>query len=290
MKHKRLKDSNMDRRFVAELAGEIKERVCLTNMPIGISFIKDEVDIPDKARRPSLRGMAWPFCLSENIVRVLGWTIALTLADHFCMFGAAGLGHMELPEYLQNGAIGCQHTKTRKLGLQIQEWVEAHFLKPESAKGIMLTPATDPLFVPQAVFIYGNPTQVGKIAKGIAWYRGEPVYGTAGAFGCCIVAASSAITNRTPRVVIPSAGAKILGHCEENEILIALPVEDLPHIVAGMKATDFLLPYPTGKYLMIEPRKVPEGYPINLLSHKTYKDWKEKGARVLSNNMEETKN
>lgn len=265
-----MEHSNRNKDKVAALVSEIKERVSLTKKPIGVSLFKSLEEIPEKARRPSSRGMAWPFCLAENIVRVLGWTIALTMEDHFCIFGAAGLGHIQLPDYLRNGAIGCQHTRDPQLGKKLQNKVQAAFFPPESTLGVLLTPATAPLFYPDAVFIYGNPSQVGKIAKGVAWTRGEPVAGTAGGFGCCLVAASSAIIEKKPAVIVPSAGEKVLGHCEENEVLIALPVEDLADVVDGMKATDFLLPYPSGKYMMFEPQKVPKGYPLDLISHKTY--------------------
>ncbi len=170
-----------------------------------------------------------------------------------------------------------------ELGIHIQEkFQKRYFFDPGSTKGVMVTPATDPMFIPQGLVIYGNPSQIGKIAKGIAWYRGESVYGTAGGFGCCIVAASAAIRHKIPKVVIPAAGEKILGHCEGNEVLIALPVKDLPEIVAGMEATDFILPYPTAKYLMFEPTRVPKGYPIDLLSHKTYKAWREEKEKALN--------
>lgn len=264
----------LDTNLVSQLVKEIKNRVSLTNKPIGISLIRDEIEIPPRAKRPSKRDMTWPMCLAENMVRVMGWTVALTLQDHFCMYSAAGLGHIELPEYLQNGAVGVNHAENTDLGLKMQREIETAFFNPGSTKGVMLTPATDPQFLPQAVFIYGNPTQIGKIAKGIAWYRGEPVFGTAGGFGCCVMAAASAIKEKVPRVIIPAAGAKILGHCEENEVMVAVPVDDLPEIINGMEATNFLLPYPTAKYLMFEPRRLQKGYPIDLLSQKTYSEWK----------------
>lgn len=263
--------TNLDKNKVAELTREIKERACLTYKPIGLSLIKKEDEIPEGARRPSQRGLAWPVCLAENLVRTLGWTIALTMDDHFCIMAAAGLGHIELPDYLQRGGMGSHHTKTEDLGIKLQETLEACFFEPRSTAGIMLTPATDPMFVPQGVVIYGNPSQIGKIAKGIAWYRGEPVPASAGGNGGCIVAAWAAIKDKRPRVVLPCSGEKILGHTEENDVWLSCPVEELPDIIEGMKGTDFLLPYPTAKYLMFEPR-VPKDYPLDV---KTYKAWKE---------------
>jgi uncharacterized protein (DUF169 family) len=271
--------TDLDTGKVAELTEDIKDRVSLASRPIGISLIQREDEIPKKARRPTKRGQTWPLCLGENLVRTMGWTVAMTADDHFCMFAAAGLGHIALPEYLSAGAIGCQHTIGKALGIDFQNSVESIFFEPGSTVGIMLTPATKPMFMPQGILIYGNPTQVGKIAKGVAWYRGEPVHGSAGGFGCCVQGISAAIKEKIPQVIIPSGGEKILGHTEENEVFIACPVGDLPLIVEGMSETDFILPYPTAKYLMFEPQRVPKDYPIDLISRRTYEAWR-KGSDV----------
>ena len=262
---------SLDKDKIAQLAREIKERACLTYKPIGISLIEKEDEIPEGARRPSERGQTWPVCLAENLVRTLGWTIALTVDDNFCVFSSAGLGFIELPDYLKEGRMGSHHTKTEDLGLKIQDDMEKRFFEPGSKAAIILTPATEPMFVPQGVVIYGNPSQIGKISKGIAWYRGEPVPASAGGIGGCIVAAWAAIKDRKPRVVLPCSGEKILGHTEENDVFLACSVEELPDIVEGMKATDSILPYPTAKFMTFEPR-VPRSYPMDL---KTYKAWKE---------------
>lgn len=264
-------ETSLDKDKVAELAKEIKERVCLTYKPIGLSLIEKESEIPEGARRPSERGQAWPVCLAANLVRTRGWTIALTADDNFCVLASAGLGFIELPDYLKRGGIGSRHTKTKDLGIKIQDDLEKHFFEPGSKAGIILTPATEPMFTPQGVVIYGNPSQIGKISKGIAWYRGEAVSASAGGFGGCIVAVSSAIRNRKPRVILPCSGEKILGHTEEIDVFLACPVEELLHIAEGMKATDIVLPYPTAKFMTFEPA-APKGIPMDI---KTYKVWKE---------------
>ncbi|HEX75946.1 MAG TPA: DUF169 domain-containing protein [Dehalococcoidia bacterium] len=255
---------------VAELAKEIKERAHLTYTPVGISLIKSEAEIPEGARRPSERGQRWMECLAENIVRTMGWTIAMTMSDHFCMMAATGLGHIELPEYLAEGKTGAHHTKNPDIGKELQGTLEACFQKPRSTVGVMLTPATEPLFMPQGLVIYGNPSQIGKIAKGIAWYRGAPVPATAGGLAACVIAAWAITIDKKPRVILPCSGAKVFGHVEENDVFLATPVEELPDIVEGMKATDFILPYPTAKFMFFEPR-MPKSYPLD---YKTYEAWK----------------
>ncbi len=259
-------------RTVAEITRQIKDKVSLGRRPIGIARYDDPDEAPAKARIPSAKGEAWPLCLALNLVRTLGWTIALGPEDHFCMFAAAGLGHIEMPDYLGHGAIGCQHTQDDALGRKLQDWIESHFLEPGA--GLMLTPAIQPRFEPQGVLFYGNPSQVGKIAKGVAWYQGEPVRGWAGGFGCFILGIWASLQAREPRVIIPSSGEKILGHTEENEVLLACPADDLPDVLAGMEATDRILPYPSAKFLMFEPKRFPKGYPIDLISQKTFQEWK----------------
>jgi uncharacterized protein (DUF169 family) len=265
--------TNLDKNNVAEITREIKERVSLPYKPIGLSLIRNKEEIPKGARRPSKRNTTWPLCLAENMVRTFGWTIALMLEDHFCIFAAAGVGNIELPKYLKKGIMGFYHTKTTELGVKLQDFVESCFHESESTLGIMLTPATEPLFMPEWLAFYGNPSQIGKLAKAIAWYRGEPVQVLAGGFGDCILSTWTALLNKKPRIIIPSAGEKILGHSEENDVFLSMPVQEMRDLLEGMKATDHILPYPTAKYLMFEAQ-APEGYPIHLISHKTYREWK----------------
>ena len=78
------------------------------------------------------------------------------------------------------------------------------------------------------------------------------------------------LKDKKPRIVLPCSGEKVMGHTEENDIFMAVPVTELPDMVKGMKATDFMLPYPTAKFMFFEPR-VPKDYPIDV---KTYKAWK----------------
>jgi uncharacterized protein (DUF169 family) len=171
--------------------------------------------------------------------------------------------------------MGSHHTKNEELGKKIQTSVEACFLKLGSSIGVVLTPATRPRIMPQGVIFYGNPSQIGKIAKGIAWYKGEVVPASAGGLAGCVMAAHAIFTEKRPRVVLPCSGEKILGHAEEEDIFLATPVEELPDIIEGMKATDFMLPYPTAKYMFFEPR-IPESYPIDM---KSYWVWKKEGKR-----------
>jgi len=262
--------SNLSTTKIAEIVKEIKERACLSYKPIGLSLIEKSGEIPKEARRPSERGQAWPICLAMNLVRTRGWTIALTVDDNFCILASAGLGFIELPEYLARGKVGSVHAKNEKIGIKLQNGLERHFFEPRSKLGIILTPATEPTFTPQGVVIYGNPSQIGKISKAITWYQGKPVPASAGGIGGCIVAAWAIIEDKKPRVIVPSSGEKILGHTEENDIFLVCPSEELPVILEGMKGTDYILPYPTAKFMMFEPI-VPKNYPIAL---KTYKDWK----------------
>lgn len=264
-----MKTTLLNKGAIQELAWELRERVSLSARPIGLSMIQDEAEIPVSAKRPSQKEMEWSVCMAANQVRNMGWTVAFTVKDHFCLFAAAGLGHLELPPYLQDGKMGSHHTRTEKLGIDIQKkFQDKHFFKPKSTTGIMLTPATDPAFVPQGLVIYGNPTQIGKIAKAITWYTGKTVPVSAGGFGGCIVAAAS-VRDANCQIVLPCSGEKIWGHTEENEIFLACPISVLPIIVKGLKKTDVILPYPTSKYMIFNPT-ITKSYPIDMGSYREY--------------------
>ncbi len=49
---------------LADMAREMRDRVCLASRPVGISLIEDPAQIPARAKRPSARGLVWPVCLA----------------------------------------------------------------------------------------------------------------------------------------------------------------------------------------------------------------------------------
>lgn len=265
-------ENSLSLQDIRDLTIQVREAVFLTSRPIGIKIVADEAEIPCNAKRPGRRNMRWPVCLAANMVRNMGWTVGLTVDDHFCAFAAAGLGHMALPDYLRNGEMGKHHTKDVELGRRFQDSFEKQcFLPANSTKGVLLTPMTEPGFAPQGMMVYGSPSQIGKIAKAVTWFRGEAVPVSAGGFGGCIKAAAT-IRAGECAIVLPCSGEKILGHTEENDIFLACSLDYLPGIVQGLKGTDKVMPYPTAKYMMFEP-KATQKYPIDMKSYlETEKD------------------
>jgi len=68
---------------------KLYNKLHLPTWPVGITYIKKEVDIPEQAVRPSSMGQKWSLCQAVTYARRHGWHVAMTADDNFCVSASA---------------------------------------------------------------------------------------------------------------------------------------------------------------------------------------------------------
>jgi len=103
---------------------------------------------------------------------------------------------------------------------------------------------------PTLVLQFCNPTQIVKLVRGYVWKTGRPVeMSCSGRVGLCSEAIARAFTEQRPAVSIPT-GDRPLGLVRTDEMTFAIPFEEMPLLIEGLKAqTDSLfMKYPPVPY------------------------------------------
>lgn len=245
----------------------LKNSLAIRTHPIGIRFVRDYGEIPEKARRP-LRdfNQRWAICQAINVSRYYGLTIGYSFEDAYCMLGAAVFNLLERPEYVMEAGLEYPfHSKTPEAGRKLFKYALGRSLKTD-LKAIVITSLLKPLVDPQLIIIYGSPIQVGKILKAVT-YHGETVKSEfLGVAGCSAI--PLAYNEGRVTFTIPCSGERILGGTENDEMWVVFPASMLGEIIEGLKGIDYIYPYPT-KLLTYEPI-VPKKY---RMTYRDYQEW-----------------
>jgi uncharacterized protein (DUF169 family) len=246
--------------FVAK-GTELKNQLALQR-PVGLRFCKSMDEVPAKAKRP-MRDFKvhMALCQGVNLARTYGYTIAMDLDDMYCMMGASLFGLTDFdfsfyPHHVRDQAAADNLDAILK---------ERNALLPGGTyKAIVVSPIDRLLVEPDVIICYGSPTQTGRIAKAFTWF-GEAVTATYfGGTGCSAIIVS--FVQKKPILCIPAGGEKVLAGTQENEMDIVFPADRLDDVLAGLKGTQRMLPYPTVISTALNEPVVPADYPI------TYKE------------------
>jgi uncharacterized protein (DUF169 family) len=245
----------------AARGAELKNALALQRL-VGLKFCRSLDEIPPKARRPLRDFKAhMAICQAINQARTTGFTMALDLADNFCLAGATVYGltsfaYSFYPHHVRDQAAACP------LDAIFHE--RDHLLPKDTYQAIVVSPFDRLQVEPDMVIAYGPPGQVGRIAKCFTWH-GEPVSALYfGGLGCSAIVL--AFVEQKPLLCVPAGGEKLFAGTNDYEMSIVFPANRLDDVLAGFKGTQRILPYPTMCSTLLNEPTVPDDY------HITYKE------------------
>lgn len=236
---------------------ELKNALSLQRL-VGVKFCTHLDEVPPKARRP-MRDMKFhmPICQAIYQVRTVGYTIALDLADNFCLPGASvfGLTKFEYTFYPH-------HVKDQDAACKLDAiFKERDALIPAGAYQAIVFSSFDRLQVePDVIVAYGQPGQIGRIGKAFTWHGDSVSALYFGGLGCSSIVQS--FVEQKPVITIPAGGEKVLAGTNDYEIAIAFPAARLDDVLEGFTGTQRMLPYPTICSTLMHEPSVPESYRI----------------------------
>ena len=105
------------------------------------------------------------------------------------------------------------------------------------------------------VAIYVNPAQLMRLIHGATFHRGTPLQSTfSGRAASCTEGVIRAHLDQEPTVVVPGNGDRVWAGCQDHEMMLAVPAEQLAGIVEGLQQTHRTgIRYPIPRYLRYEP-------------------------------------
>lgn len=238
----------------------------LDTHPLAVKFVSSDGVFPDRARKIGDLGIKIALCQATSIARRFGWIIAVSPADINCASGLLGFGWGELAsglnreEELANFMVTAGYIKDSE---RAKKTIEAlPLLKDEYASrysGLVISPlkcnATESV---DTVLMYGNAAQLSRMIQSYVYIMGGTVKSESNVGLSCVAEMIQPMVEQTARYVIPGRGERSLGMAGNDEVVFALPGEQLDDFLTGLRETHKAgSRYPIIQYLFFEPVYTP---------------------------------
>ncbi len=225
---------------VANLAEEGKffmETLRLKTFPVGVKFIRDPEEIPEKARRPSLfLKKRITICQGVTMARNYGWPVALMADDIICVPALLAFGMTPAPNAEDElSTLFCEVGFKNDKELSMEELKGMSLLEKNEFKGILVFPLSKAKVEPDVIVIYGNPAQVSRLVQGATYGSSSRVSGSFGGKVECTEYLVSPFRTGEPRVVIPGLGDRIFSMTMDDEMVFSFPLSFLDNLVEGLR-------------------------------------------------------
>jgi uncharacterized protein (DUF169 family) len=239
-----------------ELGKKLKQLIQPATFPVAVKLLADASSIPDTARRP-LRdlGVRLAPCQGSAMARRYGWTVGFGPEDVACAIAAHTYGWERLTDV--SGAVDfftrMQYARDEKAARGVIEG----FRKLEMGKSlaVVYSPLEKTKIEPDVVLIYVNPAQLMRLVHGATHSAGTPLMSSfSGRAGSCTEGVIAAYQDKEPKIVVPGNGDRVWATCQDHEMLMAIPSQQVDRIVNGLEETHKRgIRYPIPTYMRYEP-------------------------------------
>lgn len=239
-----------------KLGEKLRSLINPSTFPVAVKFLKEEAQIPDKAKRPlrDLKVKMAP-CQGSAMARRYGWTVAFTREDVGCGIAAHTYGWDRVTD--ERGAIHffthMNYAADEKAAVEVM----SGFLRLEMGKGLVVvySPLERTKIEPDVILIYVNPAQLMRLIHGATYHSGKPIEGNfSGRASSCTEGVLGAFLHNAPKVVVPGNGDRVWATCQDHEMIMAIPASLLPKVVDGLEKTHQKgIRYPIPTYMRYRP-------------------------------------
>ncbi|RLB28721.1 MAG: hypothetical protein DRH11_16920 [Deltaproteobacteria bacterium] len=238
------------------LGRKLRELVKPSTMPVAVKFLKEENQIPEKARRPlrDLKVKMAP-CQGSAMARLYGWTVAFTREDVGCAIASHTYGWERTTD--QRGAIDfltrMNYASDEKAAVELLAGFRLLELGDDLI--VVYSPLERTKVEPDVVLIYVNPAQMMRLIHGATHHTGKPLTGSfSGRAASCTEGVIGSYLDNDAKVVVPGNGDRVWAACQDHEIVMAVHAERLAELVEGLEKTHKMgVRYPIPTYLRYQP-------------------------------------
>jgi len=230
--------------------------------PLAVQFVRNEEEFPDQARRVGAFGIKMAICQAVSLARKNGLNLAVTPRDINCASGLIGFGWGKLKpgvnreEEILRMMVSAGYMKDRA---RAQKTLEAiPYLKNEYTSnyaGVLISPLEYELVEnPDVFLIYGNAAQVTRMVQSYVYIKGGVVRSEAQVGLSCGSEMIRPMMEKSAFYIIPGRGERSIGMAGNDEMVFALPGEQLDDFLTGLREThEAGIKYPISQYLLFEP-------------------------------------
>lgn len=234
--------------------------------PLAIKFVSSEEEFPSEANRIGAFGIKIATCQATSIARKFGWTMAVTPMDINCASGLMGFGWGKLKpglnreEEIADFLVSAGYIKDReraKKTIDSMPYLKEEYESPYA--GLIISPLKRGLVEnPDVVLIYGNAAQVARMVQSYVYIKGGAVRSESQVGLSCGSEMIRPMMEKTASYIVPGRGERSIGMAGNDEMVFALPGEQLDDFLTGLAETHRAgSKYPIIQYLFFEPAYTP---------------------------------
>ncbi|HEU4962276.1 MAG TPA: DUF169 domain-containing protein [Bacilli bacterium] len=227
----------MNREQLKQYALELDQHLRSDTFPLGIKVVKNEADLPAKAKRP-LRDMNLhvTICQGISMARRYGWTVAMGGEDLSCPIAQTAFGFEPVLDYYEEGTLACgMYTDSPDTG-KLTELDVPKFTREESGY-VVVGPLGRIDFEPDTVLVYGNSAQVMRLTAAALYKRGGSIPSTFSARADCADIVIKTFQTGEPQVILPCYGDRLFGQTQDNEMAFTIPYARMAELSEGLAGT-----------------------------------------------------
>lgn len=221
-----------------QLSGELEDILRLKTKIVGYKRLENAEELARIEYVVRIKHL-FSFDQLPSMARIAGLTVGVTKEDPM------------LPRCMR--IHGLKAATEKSMNSEAKDLATTFFATPEEALrqqqdyprippggAIVVGPLADEKFEPDVVLVYGNPAQIMMLMCGLQKEKYERfVFQFIGEGACADSLAQCYITGK-PALAIPCYGERAFGQVADDEIVIALPPNEVERAIAGLKKLDQL--------------------------------------------------
>lgn len=208
-----------------QMAEQVSGTLRLKTLPVGVKFLKDSSEAPEKARSPAVvLGKKITVCQGITLARVYGWTVSLTKDDLICLPALLAFGFTSTPD--PAGALARLFDSIdfgKDAAAAMREVESIDRFETGEFRAMVMAPLGKGLFDPDTVLLYGNPAQMMRIVQAMVFSSERRISGNFGGKVECSEYLISPYKKHAPKISLPGMGDRIFSMTQDDEMVFSLP-------------------------------------------------------------------
>ncbi|OPY24344.1 MAG: hypothetical protein A4E23_00322 [Methanomethylovorans sp. PtaU1.Bin073] len=223
----------MNNEEIQKLGKELVDTLHLKTSPVAVHLVKENESLPSDIARI---GENTRHCQMVDNVRRKGSQFYSLLDDHMCKGGAAVMGLTEMGEKLKTGEVYYHLNHFGSLDAAKSTMEKVPRVAGNSVKAVVYSPLEKTTFKPDVVLIITTPKQVMELSQALLHKNGGRVNASfAGKQSVCADGVAYPYLSGEAGVTIGCSGSRKYTEIKEDEMIMSIPVDMLPGLVASAK-------------------------------------------------------
>ncbi|MBN2809561.1 MAG: dephospho-CoA kinase [Deltaproteobacteria bacterium] len=206
----------------------------LKSFPVAFKLLekKEELETIPFLRRPQNR---MTMCQMINLVRNFDWSVGADLGDFLFPTCSSIIGLEDVPETHKDGTFrDIVWVATKEDGRKFEKAIPR--LPVGRYEALAMAPLVYNPFEPDIVLIYANPAQIMMLINAIQFSDYEVMQFSCVGESSCSDAIVRCYQEGKASVGIPCYGERRYGHAQDDELVMAIPVNLMTKALSGLEA------------------------------------------------------